>query len=444
MIQHRINLKQFNEDKFELSDEGAITICTANRGLDALVTTNVFDELSRRQIVPNHAMNDLLHLAIGLYTVDQLISRKEFGFQGWSRYFKVFVPVKDLALWEEVRERFEDTLSFLSGDKWVLKFRKAPERDEQLTIVRDKNPAGIKKVALFSGGMDSFIGAIDELEAGDKIAFVSHHKRGSEGTAQVRLYQDLEKVYGIESFKQFRFWVQPVQKNYTSQERSCRIRSFLFFALGLTIANSLGDEVDFIIPENGLISLNVPLTGTRLSSHSTRTTHPFYIQKLREILQNLGVHNAIYNPYQMFTKGEMVLNCKNLKLLQQLNKYTLSCSHPDQSRRESGSRPGIHCGYCVPCIIRKAAEKKGKLEGTEYVKDIINNPISPSLQSGKDSRAFLLALERLKRRKESSVIFEILKSGPLFFSNGHFELSSYAEVYKKGMAEVEAFLKQIE
>ena len=286
--------------------------------------------------------------------------------------------------------------------------------------------------------MDSFIGAIDYLEQGNRMAFVSHHKRGSEGKAQQKLFGALKNKYGDRSFETFRFWVQPVKKNAPSADISSRMRSFLFVSLGLTIANSLGEEIDFIIPENGLISLNVPLTGTRLSSHSTRTTHPYYIYLLQNIFYHLGIKNKIYNPYQTKTKGSMALNCENLELLREFNKDTLSCSHPDQNRWKKGGKSGVNCGYCVPCIIRQAAEKKANIEDTVYIHDIIN-PNSLKSKSREDLRAFQLALERLKSVSEKSLIFEVLNSGPLSFSN-KYELSDYVGIYKTGMEEVAEFL----
>ncbi|APS38606.1 Qat anti-phage system QueC-like protein QatC [Salegentibacter sp. T436] len=437
----KVIFKQHRQDNFTLNEgKDVLIICTSDQGLsDTLMTTNVFNILKKRAITPPEETFDLLHFAIGLYVIDQVYSRKAFGFQGWSRYFEIYVPVTKPGLWQEIKEELENTLSFLSGDRWILHFRELIKEEKQLKIPEEKQASKIDKVALFSGGMDSFIGAIDYLEQGNRMAFVSHYKRGSEGAAQQTLFRALRKKYGNEAFETFRFWVQPVKKNAPSADISSRIRSFLFVALGLTIANSLDEKIDFIIPENGLISLNVPLTGTRLSSHSTRTTHPYYIYKLQSIFGHLGIKNNFYNPYQIATKGEMALNCKNLKLLRELNKDTLSCSHPDQNRWKKGGKSGVHCGYCVPCIIRQAAEKKASLEGTVYVHNIINNPTSLKFLSGADLRAFQLALERIKSVSEKSLTFEIMNSGPLSFP-GKYGLSDYVGIYKRGMEEVADFL----
>ena len=94
-------------------------------------------------------------------------------------------------------------------------------------------------------------------------------------------------------------------------ERSQRARSLAFFGLGVLAGTSLSNydgstPVEMIVPENGYISLNVPLTPLRLGSLSTRTTHPIYLAKLQAILDVAGLKIRLRNPYQLKTKGEML------------------------------------------------------------------------------------------------------------------------------------------
>ena len=62
---------------------------------------------------------------------------------------------------------------------------------------------------------------------------------------------------------------------------------------------------ELLVPENGLIALNVPLDETRVGSFSTRTTHPFYLSLWNELLVGLGLNLSVKNPYWNKTKGEM-------------------------------------------------------------------------------------------------------------------------------------------
>lgn len=439
-----IILKQDEAESFDSNSPAGehvlIIPINTSTGDTALLSTSVFKDLTAGNIIPKNNAFDLLNIALGVYTIDQIISRTLHGYQGWSRHFRVYIPVNEYQTWNNVKDDFEKLLSFLSGDKWEIIFR-------QISIIRNvvvstiPNPKNIDTVSLFSGGLDSFIAAIDLLEDKKKVILVSHYKNGSESPTQTALHEILIDKYGTIAFEKFKFYVQPNQKHAdVSKEDTSRARSFLFLTLGLTIANSLADNIEFIIPENGLISLNVPLTSTRLSSHSTRTTHPFYLDTFKKILVGIGIDNPISNPYQFCTKGEMMAQCKNQQVMKLSYEKTLSCSHPDNSRFTKGQRPGIHCGYCVPCIIRQASENKSGNNKTQYANQIKSNPISFLKKSGRDLRAFRLAIERLSTLKRHSIILELLNSGPLPFVDKK-ELDNYVGVYERGMKEVADFLK---
>src|SRR5690606_11777180 len=101
-----------------------------------------------------------------------------------------------------------------------------------------------------------------------------------------------------------------------------------FITLGIAVSNCLADDMELVLPENGLISLNIPLTKSRLSSHSTRTTHPYFVDGLNKTFEKLGIRNLIKNPYRFKTKGQMILDCQDREFLNQHISETISCSHP--------------------------------------------------------------------------------------------------------------------
>ena len=67
-------------------------------------------------------------------------------------------------------------LNFLTGDRWTLGFRSRPNAFARLVPARLSRSRGASfdSVSLFSGGLDSLIGAIDLLEAKDGPLLVSH------------------------------------------------------------------------------------------------------------------------------------------------------------------------------------------------------------------------------------------------------------------------------
>jgi hypothetical protein len=380
---------------------------------------------------------DFLNLGLAVYTIDQLVSRDYYGYIRWNRYLSVHLPVYNLTKWKTVQKELEQTFSFLSGDKWEFNFRKRVKYNKKINS--SKNDFGIQGVSLFSGGLDSFIGVIDLLET-SKIAVVGHHKKGgNEQSTQNLLFEELKKHYGDEKINKFLFFVQPDKSKNEDLggEDTQRARSILYIALGIAVANSFGEKIPLYIPENGLISLNIPLTTNRQGTYSTKTTHPSFLGRLGNILEKLSISNEMINPYQFLTKGEMIINSKNIKLVKRLANQTISCSKPNYYRRWHNS-DSIQCGTCVPCIIRRAALYKAKMDDPKnYVFDVrgFGNDTNGSI--GADFHAFQIALHRYITKKKLG-IFDVLKSGSVPAEN----ILEFLSVTKRGLIEVNDFIHQ--
>ena len=138
-----------------------------------------------------------------------------------------------------------------------------------------------------------------------------------------------------------------------AKERSQRARSLIFLAYGVLVASALrrhkdGKVIDLYVCENGFISINPALTGSRLGSLSTRTTHPVFISVYQELLDIAGLAVKVRNPYQFKTKGEMLAGCQDQPFLAKFAAESTSCGR--------FARNGfVHCGRCLPCLIRRAA-----------------------------------------------------------------------------------------
>jgi hypothetical protein len=205
----------------------------------------------------------------------------------------------------------------------------------------------------------------------------------------------------------------------SSAESTTRGRSFLFFALGIFGGSGLEGGFTLMAPENGLIALNVPLDPLRLGALSTRTTHPFYIARWNELLSLLAVPGRIDNPYWNLTKGEMTSACADQALLRRLAPLSLSCSSPSKGRwQDLGTQ---HCGYCLPCLIRRAALNAGFGRGADPTVYTLANmnarPLDTRQSEGQQVRSFQLAIERLRLRPDLAKIL-IHKPGQDYRANG--------------------------
>lgn len=252
------------------------------------------------------------------------------------------------ARWEALAPLLARTLKFLTGDHWRLFFRgRQPKYKTLIQKPRTLIRPTFTSVSLFSGGLDSFIGAIDLFAADKKPILVSQYGDNST-SSQERCADQVAKVYGDMRVRHVRANVRFDKNDFShamSDEFTTRGRLFLFFALAAIAASGLDKSPIIYVPENGLISLNVPLDRLRVGAWSTRTTHPFYMSRWQEILDGLGIAARLENPYRFKTKGEMLTDCKNQDIVRKHAVDTISCSSVTKARW-LGAAPG-HCGFCL-------------------------------------------------------------------------------------------------
>jgi len=377
----------------------------------------------------SHAGLDLFYISLMVFFADRKIKRK-LSDDAWTRQFKIYAPVLEVDKWNENKDLLERMISFLSGDKWTFEFRKrgltSIEKKIEKGIKRIKKKIVIDKFCMLSGGLDSFIGAIDLLKTNKNVAFVGHYG-GGKGVKpfQEIINKQLIDTYQLDNKLFFNFHAKPLR----GVEESTRTRSFMFFSHAIVLASGMNKEIELIIPENGLISLNIPLTNTRLGSSSTRTTHPYYMDLLQQLIANIGLKISLCNPYQFRTKGDMISECQDPEFLKNNIEKTMSCSHPDNDWKLRGEKPS-HCGYCLPCSIRRAAiEKAYNDDSSSYrIPDF-----KMSNQARVELNSFKIGI--LEYNKQENHSFAIQNAGPILK-----DLVKYCTLYERGMNELKSFL----
>jgi 7-cyano-7-deazaguanine synthase in queuosine biosynthesis len=289
---------------------------------------------------------DFLRISLAVVAADRAVLRAKSQ-NGWTREIELEIPVEDRQACTENQRALEKMLRFLTGDVWTLAFTSAKFQLGQRT--RDPEYLEGDIVALLSGGADSLVGALDLSTQGKHWTAVS--QTSSEKTiqrefaARARANRHLAWTHGVHT--------------PSTAEGSQRARSIGFFAFGLVAAAATeayrdGTIVALHASENGLISLNPALTPARIGSASTRTTHPSFVAQLQDILRQLNVNVELRNEYQKKTKGEMLSQCTQPQQLREFVSRSMSCG-------KSG-RIKMHCGRCVPCIIRRAAFRRSGID----------------------------------------------------------------------------------
>jgi len=395
---------------------------------------------------PQEPAIDLVILAALVFGADTRIPRGSEAQDGWTREIEIKIPVADVLLWNSVKSTMERALKFLTGDLWYLEFRPRLKCNVSLAPVVQSHLAQFSCVSLFSGGLDSYIGAADLLCRGESPLFVSHYLSHTSSNQKVCL-ENLKARFPNASAEFFRARIGfrsdmiPSLANDPGYEgeRTERSRSFLFFGLAALAASSLNKAVPVYLPENGLIALNVPLDRLRVGALSTRTTHPFFVARFNEVVSMLGIRANFVNPYRFKTKGEMARECADAEFISQTAKDTISCSSPGKGRYK-GEPPG-HCGHCMPCLIRRAAllSAFGK-DSTPYRLSKLRGKLNSKEASGAHIRSFQIALEKMKSSpRYASIAVGI--PGPL--TDCPDEIPELITVYKRGMHEVGELLKKV-
>jgi hypothetical protein len=309
--------------------------------------------IAREKVVPAARAWDLLSVALAIVSAD-LAGHRERSPDGWTREFELTISVVDAQFWNANSDTLQQLLAFLSTDRWTLNFVEGgflPKPDRHAVHpVEDC-------VVLLSGGLDSYIGAIDLATAGNKPFAVSQMVRG-DGEKQVAFAAEIGG--GLRHFQANHNADVPDPENPPSQ----RARSIVFLAYGVLLATTLaryhaGEQVTLYLCENGFIAINPPLTGGRLGSLSTRTTHPAVLSLLQQVLDAAGLRVKIVNPYRFKTKGEMLLACLDQKMLAAHASQTTSCGR----FKHFGYK---HCGRCVPCLVRRAAFRQWQVKDSTY------------------------------------------------------------------------------
>ena len=163
--------------------------------------------------------------------------------------------------------------------------------------------------------------------------------------------------------------------------------------------------------------------------------HPYYLSRIREITRSLGIGNSILNPYELKTKGECITQSKDIDALKGLVNISVSCSHALR-RQHWRRRNAKNCGYCVPCIFRRAALHKARMDSSSlYGIDVLGGELTErdQLESANDLRAIRDFLRDPVTANTARKL--LLATAPLP------NLDAYAQLVCRGFAEVKAWLK---
>jgi Queuosine biosynthesis protein QueC len=322
---------------------------------------------------------DLLDVATYVYCADQAVSRgsdkdENFGAR-WRRRLHFAIPVRRPEVWTRaVQEALVGTLSFLSEDEYHFHFEplaSPPELGRYLKFPPDRFGGVIEEVLLFSGGLDSLAGAVEQAVLHRRpVALVHQRSNPKIDPVHQRLMAQLTAAARAVPPQYVRVRIN--KERGLSQENSQRSRSFLFAALGAAVAAVLR-LYRFCFYENGVTSLNLPPSAQVVGARASRTTHPAVLRGFAGLCSQLAERPFyVENPFLWKTKTEVIqrlaaAGCGGLIA------HSRSCANP---RQASTQQP--HCGLCSQCIDRRfavlAAGAHDHDPASDYRIDLLSGP----------------------------------------------------------------------
>lgn len=318
------------------------------------LATDALEAKALRELDP--VVLDLLDIAASVFAADGAVprggqARSHMGAR-WYRRFDFSIPVRLPDLWQrhDVVAALTEAVETLTEDSVNFAFTPAgPDPIKQPFFDFDPDGAsfGADEVVLFSGGLDSFAGALELLATTMKrIVLVTHRSAQKAITRQVKLGEYLAGRY---SHRVLHVHVVARRTGGAAVDSNQRSRTLLFAALGQAAAQAFGARrVSFF--ENGVVSHNLPLSPQIVGTMATRTTHPLALRMIdRFIGLALPSSAPLENRYQWHTKSEVVSRIAQNGGASQIP-LAVSCT---SIRQQDTLR--THCGACSQCFDRRFA-----------------------------------------------------------------------------------------
>lgn len=343
-------------------------------GRNLMVQSECFDPLGSLDSLDE----DLLRVAGAVYAADLAVKREER--EQHIRTIRLRITVTNFHAFGVVRARLEELLRTLSCDNWTIEFDAGA--GIPVSTPRWKKKAG--STLMFSGGLDSFAGAVSLLRTDPRVILVSHITHNRPVKESQELLAAILGKKASPTHVQIPVWCRTIKgapfPQLGRREDTQRTRSLVFVCLAAVAARLNGSRRIVVMAENGQFAIHLPLSEARIASFSTHTAHPEFLRQIQEVLRVLYTcaDLVVTNPFVHLTKGEVV-GTLPADARKHIGK-TLSCWRA--SRIPTGF---THCGECVPCLSRRIANETHGIRLKEYQRDLLSEDVGrlPASDLGK-------------------------------------------------------------
>jgi 7-cyano-7-deazaguanine synthase in queuosine biosynthesis len=328
---------------------------------------------------------DWAELAVAIYIADRFSPRRDLrlrrGLGHRCRVIQVRSSVQDIQFWKSKRTQklLSEALWSLTEDEWHFEFT---QREVRLTpcaqdfLLSEKITTPVR-VALFSGGLDSFAGAAYQLQVPDLnhifVSGVTHGRMEVGQQQQLALLRDSVST----NIRPLQIWYGLKDKKVPDKtlERSQRSRAFMHVTLGAIVALQAGVR-ELYMYENGYGALNLPFNATQVGIETSKAANPVFHRPMENFIELVsGAPFKIVNPFLFLTKGQALRSAG-------LEKFGLDLAETFSCDRFPDWREGKpQCGTCASCVLRRLSLEAAELadfdSGDNYARDVKSESFVP-------------------------------------------------------------------
>lgn len=366
-----------------------------------------FSELLFKSLPARFA--DWLDIALFVYLADRASLRRskqrpDYPDQ-WGRRIRLRLPVREPAIWNSprVEECLRTLLAWMTDDEWEFEFIGKPSgsatEQEFLFEWLGTKP---RRICLFSGGLDSFAGAVRDLTEypHHHHVFVSGCTSGRQQHQQVKQVGGLRQAFSPEITHLLVPYGIRARADGQAEERSQRTRGFVHLTLGVVTAQLCG-ALELALTENGIGAINLPYNAGQVGTANSRAVHPVTLNLMEAFAASVtGAPFAIRNLGLFRTKGELCAH-PAFAQLGHLIQETFTC---DGFPNRVADKP--QCGRCTSCLLRRQAlfHAGWADAGERYVYDVANPDDTHAIGQMRSMTAQVKSLLHWRKKGEAAFL----------------------------------------
>jgi hypothetical protein len=343
------------------------------------LTVHVDGDLGPRGLSEQAA--DLIDLGAAVYQIERLLRGRQRT--NPPVRFDLFIELRRPEAWPaEARSALARLLAVLGNATWNVYL--GEPSGLPVTAHGLGDPAGIDRVTLLSGGLDSASGAAADQADAANTRLVSFYTR------QKTLQQDISARLGYQPPAQWRMSWEPA----SGRGHTFRYRSFFFLCLAVAVADSWTAR-RVLQYENGVLATAVPPT-------------PAWLIK-RECVE--AGRRAVGAP-----------------VMDEVAKRTETCWFHWSNRVVGGRKtPGVPCGVCIPCLVRRTA-----LQDNGYGWDLRQDEVRNDPALGLAFRAYYGFLEDVRQCRSAGSFYRVLPpAGRELVAHGTVSLQDMYDLFQR-------------